>query len=113
MKFANATTFYRKSGAAEGLQFRGLFLEMFFRQRLAHNVTRNEAQRKGSALPERRLEAVMSSSPSSRRNPNLTPRYRFCLSPSSRKPRFHAPCGIPSSPQIQRAILNQLILFEL
>jgi hypothetical protein len=30
MKFANATKFYRKSGAAEDLQFRGPLVEMFF-----------------------------------------------------------------------------------
>jgi len=38
-------------------------------------------------------------------NASLYTCLQILSSPSSKKPRFHAPCSIPSYPQIQRATL--------
>jgi hypothetical protein len=83
--------------AAEGSAVPRTFPGNVFRRRSAHNChpDLSAAHLRNMRWQERGLDPVMWSSPSSRTNSNSATRstlvYTFCLSPSSRKPRFHAP----------------------
>jgi hypothetical protein len=81
MHSTEAATLDRKSGEAEGSAVPRTFPGNVFRQRFAHNChsDRSAAKWKDLRWHERRLDAVMSSSPSSRRNSNSTPSPNTCL----------------------------------